>query len=223
MTLDLFESTLAGTRENLGEQACVLRGFALPYVPDLLSALNAIQEASPFRQMVTPGGYTMSVALTNCGALGWTSDRHGYRYARLDPQSGHPWPPMPKSFLRLAREAALTAGFRQFEPDACLINRYLPSSRLSLHQDKNEKDYNAPIVSVSLGIPAMFLFGGHERSDKTRRVPLFHGDVTVWGGVDRMRYHGVMPLKEEHHPLLNALRINITFRTAGQTCPTAHS
>lgn len=213
--LDLFESTLAGMRVSLGEQACVLRGFALPYWPELQPALDAIEHAAPFRHMVTPGGYTMSVALTNCGDWGWTSDRHGYRYTRQDPLSGQPWPAMPPVFLRLARDAALEAGFGQFEPDACLINRYEPGTRLSLHQDKNEKDYSAPIVSVSLGIPAMFLFGGHERSDKALRVPLFHGDVAVWGGVDRMRYHGILPLKEEHHPLLGSQRINFTFRKAG--------
>lgn len=214
--LDLLESTLIGTRDSLGEQACVLRGFALPHTPDLLLALDGILAAAPFRHMVTPGGYTMSVALTNCGALGWTSDRRGYRYAPQDPESGQAWPAMPDVFLRLAFEAAIAAGFNQFEPDACLINHYLPGTRLSLHQDKNEKDFSAPIVSVSLGIPAMFLFGGHERSDKARRIPLFHGDVAVWGGVDRLRYHGVLPLKEETHPLLGAQRINLTFRKAGQ-------
>lgn len=213
--LDLLESTLAGTRDKLGEQACVLRGFALTFPEELLPALKAIQDAAPFRHMVTPGGYIMSVALTNCGALGWASDRRGYRYTGQDPATGHAWPPMPEAFLRLARQAALEAGFPQFEPDACLINRYLPGTRLSLHQDKNEKDASAPIVSVSLGIPAMFLFGGHERSDKAQRVPLFHGDVVVWGGVDRLRYHGVLPLKDETHPLLGAQRINLTFRKAG--------
>lgn len=212
---ELLESTLIGTRDNLGEQAYILRGFALPYVPELLPALDSIQQASPFRHMVTPGGYVMSVALTNCGALGWTSDRRGYRYAALDPESGQAWPALPDAFLRLATTAAAEAGFDQFVPDACLINRYVPGTRLSLHQDKNENDFRAPIVSVSLGIPAMFLFGGHERSDKAQRVPLFHGDVAVWGGVDRLRYHGVMPLKEETHPLLGAQRINITFRKAG--------
>lgn len=215
MTFDLFESTLVDTQERLGEQACVLRGYALPYVTDLLRALGAIKKTAPFRHMVTPGGYTMSVALTNCGSLGWTTDRHGYRYSRHDPQSRKVWPSMPAAFLRLAGEAASAAGFESFEPDACLINSYLPGSRLSLHQDKNEKDVNAPIVSVSLGIPAVFLFGGHERSDKAMRVPLFHGDVVVWGGVDRMRYHGVMPLKEADHALLGPQRINLTFRKAG--------
>ncbi len=212
---DLLESTLAGTHDTLGEQACVLHGFALPYIEELLPAVALIQETSPFRHMTTPGGYAMSVALTNCGALGWTTDRHGYRYTGQDPQSGQPWPPMPAVFMRLARAAAEKAGFPHFEPDAGLVNRYLPGSRMALHQDKNEKDFSAPIVSISLGIPAMFLFGGHERGAKAQRVPLFHGDVAVWGGVDRLRYHGVMPLKEEDHPLLGAQRINITLRKAG--------
>ena len=214
MEADLFESALAGTREALGAQACVLRGFALPYAGDLLAALDAVRNAAPFRRMVTPGGFTMSVAMTSCGELGWTADRRGYRYTGHDPQSGHPWPPMPEVFLRLAREAACAAGFDGFRPDACLVNRYLPGARLSLHQDRDEKDLDAPIVSVSLGIPAVFLFGGHARGDKTRRVPLFHGDVAVWGGVDRLRYHGVMPLKEASHPLLGAQRVNLTFRKA---------
>jgi len=216
MEADLFESALAGTREALGTQACVLRGFALPYVEELLPALNIVHNRAPFRHMVTPGGFTMSVALTSCGELGWTTDRRGYRYTGHDPQSGQPWPPMPHIFLRLARDAASVAGFDDFRPDACLINRYLPGARLSLHQDRDEKDLGAPIVSVSLGIPAVFLFGGHARSDKTRRVPLFHGDVAVWGGVDRLRHHGVMPLKEASHPLLGAQRINLTFRKAGR-------
>lgn len=157
----------------------------------------------------------MSVAMTNCGALGWVTDRTGYRYDGIDPESGKRWPPMPTAFLKLATSAAATAGFPNFLPDACLINRYEPGAKLSLHQDKNERDFNAPIVSVSLGIPAIFLFGGMERSDKTRRVQVTHGDVVVWGGPARLRYHGVLPLKDSHHPLLGQFRVNITFRKAG--------
>ncbi|MCK4121873.1 DNA oxidative demethylase AlkB [Ralstonia pseudosolanacearum] len=216
-TRDLFadHAPADDRRIALGEAAVVLRGFALAEATALLAAIDDIARQAPFRHMITPGGFEMSVALTNCGALGWTSDRRGYRYAARDPQTGQPWPPLPDCFLRLARNAAAAAGFPGFTPDACLINRYVPGARLSLHQDKDEQDYGAPIVSVSLGMPAMFLWGGHRRTDKTLRVPLFHGDVVVWGGPDRLRYHGVLPLKEAAHPLLGAQRINLTLRRAG--------
>ncbi|AGH85028.1 DNA oxidative demethylase AlkB [Ralstonia nicotianae] len=216
-TRDLFadHAPADDRRIALGEAAVVLRGFALAEAPALLAAIDDIARQAPFRHMVTPGGFEMSVALTNCGALGWTSDRRGYRYAARDPQTGQPWPPLPDCFLRLARDAAAAAGFPGFTPDACLINRYVPGARLSLHQDKDERDYGALIVSVSLGMPAVFLWGGHRRTDKTQRVPLFHGDVVVWGGPDRLRYHGVLPLKEAAHPLLGAQRINLTLRRAG--------
>ncbi|MGF2531086.1 DNA oxidative demethylase AlkB [Ralstonia pseudosolanacearum] len=216
-TRDLFadHAPADDRRIALGEAAVVLRGFALAEAPALLAAIDDIARQAPFRHMVTPVGFEMSVALTNCGALGWTSDRRGYRYAARDPQTGQPWPPLPDCFLRLARDAAAAAGFPGFTPDACLINRYVPGARLSLHQDKDERDYGALIVSVSLGMPAVFLWGGHRRTDKTQRVPLFHGDVVVWGGPDRLRYHGVLPLKEAAHPLLGAQRINLTLRRAG--------
>jgi len=164
--------------------------------------------------MVTPGGYRMSVAMTNCGTLGWVTDRTGCRYDGIDPESGTPWPNMPELLFRLATTAAAEAGFAKFVPDACLINRYEIGARLSLHQDKDEKDFTQPIVSVSLGIPAVFLFGGLKRTDKTTRVQLTHGDIVVWGGPARLRYHGVLALKEDHHPLLGAYRINLTFRKA---------
>ncbi|WP_454669663.1 DNA oxidative demethylase AlkB [Achromobacter kerstersii] len=216
-TLDLFgdDDTAQHGREAIGPQSFVLRSFALPYADALMQGVDDVTAQSPFRHMDTPGGYTMSVALTNCGQLGWTTDARGYRYSRIDPMTGRPWPDLPDAFLRLAQAAAAEAGFPGFAPDACLVNRYEPRSRLSLHQDKNERDYDAPIVSVSLGMPAVFLFGGNERSDKTRRVPLFHGDVVVWGGVDRLRYHGVMPMKDLPHPKLGSQRINFTLRKAG--------
>lgn len=216
MTPDLFADLDPGPQadERIGPEAWVLRGFALPRVPTLLPALDAILAQAPFRHMVTPGGFTMSVALSNCGSFGWISDRRGYRYGLQDPETGRDWPAMPAVFLELAQDAARQAGFPDFVPDACLINRYLPGTRLSLHQDRNERDFSAPIVSVSLGIPAVFQFGGNERSDKTRRVPLQHGDVAVWGGVDRLRFHGVLPLKAATHPLLGEKRINFTFRKA---------
>jgi alkylated DNA repair protein (DNA oxidative demethylase) len=214
-TLELFPTTMRGQTQCMGPCAFVLREFALPYVDELLSALAGIEASSPFRNMLTPSGFSMSVALTNCGELGWTTNRLGYRYTESDPANGQPWPAMPGSFARLARKAAAEVDFKGFEPDACLINRYLPGSRLSLHQDKNERDLKAPIVSVSLGMPATFLFGGRERSDRTARVPLYHGDVAVWGGADRLRYHGVMPIKDKPHSQLGSQRINLTFRKAG--------
>jgi len=218
MTLDLFADADLQQPERfeaIGAQSCVLRGFALPWVERLLPALAEVLVQAPFRQMVTPGGFTMSASLSSCGELGWTTDRNGYRYTRVDPQSGRPWPDMPEVFRQLAVEAAEAAGFAHFSPDACLINRYLPGAKMSLHQDRNERDFSAPVVSVSLGLPAIFLFGGHERSDKTQRIPLFHGDIMVWGGVDRLRFHGVLPIKDGHHPQLGAERLNFTLRSAG--------
>jgi DNA oxidative demethylase len=214
--LPLFESeTSIRWNEALGPGATLLHGFALANETALLAAITAIANDAPLRNMETPGGFVMSVAMTNCGTLGWTSDRRGYRYTERDPLNGRPWPPMPACFTALATSAAAAAGFENFIPDACLINRYAPGARLTLHQDKNEQDFSQPIVSVSLGVPAMFLFGGLKRSDKTRRVPLMHGDVVVWGGPDRLRYHGVLTLKESHHPRLGNHRINLTFRKAG--------
>ncbi len=212
---NLFKATRRDQRQLLGPNAVVLCGFALPYVGEVIPAIADIETVSPFRHMVTPGGFTMSVALTNCGELGWTTDRRGYRYTVVDPESGRRWPAMPGAFARLADEAASAAGFDDFAPDACLVNRYMPGARLSLHQDKNERDYESPVVSVSLGMCATFLFGGHSRSDPTVKVSLYHGDVVVWGGVDRLRYHGVMPLKGDPHPILGSQRINFTFRKAG--------
>ncbi|MDH0092967.1 DNA oxidative demethylase AlkB [Achromobacter mucicolens] len=216
-TLDLFggDDPAQHGRVALGAQSVVLRGFALPAMDALLAGVDDVIAQAPFRHMETPGGYTMSVALTNCGELGWTTDARGYRYSRIDPVSGQPWPAMPQAFRQLAEDAAREAGFADFAPDACLVNRYAPGSRLSLHQDRNERDYGAPIVSVSLGMPAMFLFGGDDRADRAARVPLFHGDVVVWGGVDRLRFHGVMPLKDLPHPRLGSQRINFTIRKAG--------
>ena len=217
-TADLFADDAlqqpAG-REQIGDESYVLRGYALPWIDRLLPALRGILAQSPFRQMVTPGGFTMSAALSSCGALGWTSAHHGYRYTSLDPRSQQPWPAMPDELRELAVLAAADAGFIDFNPDACLINRYVAGAKMSLHQDKNERCFDAPVVSVSLGLPAIFLFGGHERSDKTQKISLFHGDVVVWGGVDRLRFHGVMPIKEGLHPIMGPQRINLTFRTAG--------
>ena len=215
MNHELSAAETEGRRETIGPYAVVLNGFALPHVEMLLPALAAIEQRAPFRHLLTPGGFTMSVATTNCGQLGWTSDRRGYRYTDTDPASGHPWPEMPPLFRDLARDAAAAAGFNAFVPDACLLNRYLPGARLSLHQDRDEHDFGAPIVSVSLGMPAVFLFGGRRRTDKTTRILLLHGDIVVWGGEDRLRYHGVLPLQDRPDPLLGSKRINLTFRKAG--------
>lgn len=214
--MNLFEGASDDTvwKEELGPGAVVLRGFALTDEAALLTALNGVITQAPFRHMITPGGYRMSVAMTNCGSFGWVTDRTGYRYDTIDPESGHQWPLMPDPFLILAKNAAAEAGFPGFIPDACLINRYEPGAKLSLHQDKDERDFGEPIVSVSLGIPAVFLFGGSKRADKARRVHVTHGDVVVWGGPARLHYHGVMPFKEGYHPLLGRYRLNLTFRKA---------
>jgi alkylated DNA repair protein (DNA oxidative demethylase) len=211
--MNLFD--LQPAEEQLTPGAMVLRGFALSEETPLLSALDEVIAGAPLRHMITPGGFRMSVAMTNCGSLGWVTGRTGYRYDTVDPMSGQPWPRMPGAFLRLATSAAARAGFTKYVPDACLINRYQSGAKLTLHQDKDEKDYDQPIVSVSLGLPATFLFGGLRRADKTLRVKLEHGDVVVWGGPARLRYHGVLPLKEGLHPLLGGYRINLTFRKAG--------
>lgn len=212
-TPDLFAEPLRHDLP-LAEGAVVLVGFARPVDAALLAAVERIAEAAPFRHMTTPGGYRMSVAMTNCGAAGWVTDRTGYRYERIDPDSGAPWPVMPDVFEDLAIRAAAQAGFAGFTPDACLINRYEPGARLSLHQDRNERNFDAPIVSVSLGLPATFLFGGMKRSDRPRRVALAHGDVVVWGGPARMAFHGVMPLTSGEHPSIGSRRLNLTFRHA---------
>lgn len=216
MTLPLFDDVVDAQprREPLGFGAMLLRGFAIPSESGLLSALHDVVADAPFRHMTTPGGFRMSVAMTNCGALGWVTDRTGYRYNKIDPISGTNWPPMPEAFLTLATDAAAEAGFGKFSPDACLINRYEPGARLTLHQDKNELDFDQPIVSVSLGMPAVFLFGGLNRTDRPTRVQLAHGDVVVWGGPARLRYHGVAPLKEGYHAGVGGYRINLTFRKA---------
>jgi alkylated DNA repair protein (DNA oxidative demethylase) len=200
--------------ERLSEAALVLRGFARDRAVELVATVDAITASAPFRNMLTPGGFRMSVGMTNCGRAGWVTDRKGYRYELVDPITGAPWPAMPKSFRLLAESAAAAGEYPSFEPDACLINLYEPGTRLSLHRDENERDLTAPIVSVSLGLPAIFLFGGNRRSDRPRRILLKSGDVVVWGGPDRLVYHGVAPLPEGDDPLTGNRRINLTFRKA---------
>jgi alkylated DNA repair protein (DNA oxidative demethylase) len=211
-TLDLFDRP---THEPIAPGAVLLHGLALDEAPQLLADITQVLAAAPLRHLVTPGGYRMSVAMSNAGPLGWVSDERGYRYSAIDPHSGEPWPAMPVSFRRLAEHAASQAGYADFAPDACLINRYEPGARLTLHQDRDEHDHRHPIVSVSLGLPATFLFGGLRRSERPHRLPLQHGDVVVWGGPSRLAYHGVSPLADGTHLLTGACRFNLTFRRAG--------
>ena len=216
MNLDLLSHAGATTTwtERLRPGSLVLRGFAASEAETLYGEIGKIVALAPFRQMLTPGGFRMSVAMSNCGTVGWVTDQSGYRYQPNDPESGQPWPPMPATFSRLAEAAAAAAGFSGFAPDACLINRYQPGAKMSLHQDKDERDLTQPIVSVSLGLPAVFQFGGLQRSVTATRVTLTHGDVVVWGGPDRLRYHGVLALKAGEHPVVGACRLNLTFRKA---------
>jgi DNA oxidative demethylase len=198
----------------LGPGAVVLTGFAHPIASELLVAIAGIARISPFRHMVTPRGSPMSAEMTNCGQVGWLTDLSGYRYDARDPQTSKPWPELPPLFLDLARRAAAGAGFLDFVPDACLVNRYAPGARLSIHQDRDEQDYGQPIVSVSLGLPATFLFGGLKRSDRVKRFGLHHGDVVVWGGPSRLVFHGVDSLDGGEHPATGRFRYNLTFRRA---------
>lgn len=214
--MDLFDDLLPDAAPLLlGPGAVLLRGFAREGDAALLQAVEAVITQAPLRHMQTPGGYTMSVSTTSCGDLGWVSDPHGYRYSAIDPHSGQPWPAIPACLLALARRAATEAGYPDFAPDACLINQYLPGAKLSLHQDKDERDLRAPIVSVSLGLPSVFLFGTTRRKDRPQRYRLVHGDVVVWGGPARLAFHGVLPLADGEHALLGRQRINLTFRRAG--------
>ena len=217
MTRSLFDEppTPFEAPEPIAPGAVLLRGFALDQAEALIQVTQQVIAAAPLRHLITPGGRAMSVGMTNCGALGWVSDRTGYRYSSTDLISGQPWPPMPACFADLALRAAAEAGFDNFMPDACLINRYEPGARLSLHQDRDESDLSAPIVSVSLGLPAVFLFGGLRRGDRPTRLRLAHGDVAVWGGASRLAFHGVAPLADGEHPRLGRQRINLTFRRAG--------
>ena len=216
MNNDLFSSidNSESWTETICPDAVVLRQYATKQAKDLIETVYKITQQAPFRRMQTPGGRTMSVALSSCGDYGWVSDHSGYRYSPIDPQNGQPWPPMPDSFYQLAQTAAQEAGFPDFEPDACLINQYKPGTKMGLHQDKDEQDFSAPIVSVSLGVPANFQFGGMKRSDKPVKIPLAHGDVVVWGGEARLRFHGVLTIRQAYHPLTSDERINLTFRKA---------
>ena len=215
MTADLFDDLPPEPSSAvIAPGAVLLHGFAREVDTLLLKAFDAVTAQAPMRHLVTPGGRTMSVAMSNCGPLGWVSDASGYRYTTHDPLSNQRWPAMPAILLDLAVRAAARAGYAAFKPDACLLNAYAPGARLSLHQDKDERDLGAPIVSVSLGLPAMFQFGTDQRSARPQRLRLVHGDVVVWGGASRLAYHGVAPLADGTHALLGRRRINLTFRQA---------
>ncbi len=211
--MDLFDDSLP-SRQEVAPGACLLRGFALAEEKQLLAELADIVSQAPFQAMMTPMGM-MAVKTTSCGDFGWQSDCFGYRYNAVNSANKQPWPAIPAAFLHLAQTAAAEAGYERFAPDSCLINQYQVGAGMGLHQDKNEHDFTQPIVSVSLGIPAVFQFGGLKRTDKTVRIPLNHGDVLVWGGESRLRYHGVLPIKAACHPALREQRINLTFRKAG--------
>jgi len=217
MNYNLFDSIAHEKTwtEKICKDAVVLRHFASPNAQALFSAIQNVTQKSPFRHMQTRGGYTMSVALSSCGKLGWVSDHAGYRYSQINPETGNNWPAMPTELFDLAQSAAAAAGYDNYQPDSCLINRYVVGARMSLHQDRNERDFNAPIVSLSLGLPSTFLFGGLQREDKIIKVPLAHGDVAVWGGESRLNFHGISPIKAGYHPLVGEQRINVTFRMAG--------
>lgn len=215
MTLDLFADQPAElTTEILSEGAVVLRQFALARETELMSKITQLTAAAPLRHMATPGGHSMSVAMSCCGHMGWVTDAQGYRYQSADPCSGKPWPAMPSVFSELARSAAQAAGYSNFRPDTCLINCYAAGTKMGLHQDKNERDFSQPVVSISLGLPQIFQFGGLARRDKPLNIPLGHGDVVVWGGSSRLRYHGVLTLRKGVHPLTGPCRYNLTFRRA---------
>lgn len=204
-TLSLFD-------DPLPVGLSLLRGFALLEAEALLAAIEQVTADAPLRRMQVPGGGTMSVAMSNCGAAGWVSDLRGYRYVPADPLTGKPWPEMPEVIADLAERAADAAGFPEFAPDACLINRYEPGARMGLHQDRDEADRSAPIVSISLGLPATFLFGGLTRKVPTRKIALEHGDVVVWGGPLRLAYHGIAPLADGMHSATGRARLNLTLR-----------
>lgn len=210
--MDLFE---IAEKQEILKDVVLLRGFVTSFEKELMPALADVIQRTPFRHMTTPSGLAMSVTTSSCGDLGWVSDKKGYRYAAIDPMNGKPWPAMPASFMQLAQQAADMAGFEAFVPDSCLINRYAPGAKMGLHQDKDEQDFSQPIVSVSLGVPAVFQMGGFARNDKALKLTLYHGDVLVWGGESRLRFHGVLPIKAASRPDLGACRINLTFRKAG--------
>lgn len=208
------KSNTASPLKSIANESFILPGFAAAETNVLLTAIEAVIQEAPLRQMRTPGGFKMAAQITNCGNFGWVTDKQGYRYQTTDPETGLTWPAMPQVISQLALEAASACGFEHFTPDACLINCYQPGAGMGLHQDKDEKDFSAPIVSISLGVPAIFLFGGAKRQDKPDAHLLKNGDIVVWGGEDRLRFHGIQPIKLAHHPMTGQKRFNLTIRQA---------
>lgn len=210
--MELFEPP---QQQQILEDVYLLQGFALSGAAHLVADLHAVIQIAPLRQMLTPSGLMMSVLTSSCGKRGWISDKKGYRYSTIDPISGQTWPEMPDSFITLAQQAAAIAGFENFAPDSCLINSYASGAKMGLHQDKDERDFTQPIVSVSLGVAAMFQMGGFKRGEQALKFALHHGDVLVWGRTARLRFHGVLPVKAATHPAFGERRVNLTFRKAG--------
>ena len=197
---------------TIGPGAVLYRGVVVAQADELLKSVKEVVTQSPFRRVVTPMGKPMSVEMTNCGDVGWVSDPSGYRYEQIDPVTGCAWPVMPQRFREVAHVCAFRAGYEGFHPDACLINRYSAGSKMGLHQDRDEMDFSQPIVSVSLGLPITFNFGGYSRTSPTIKIRLQHGDAVVFGGESRLAFHGVGTLRRGEHPLTGNYRFNLTFR-----------
>lgn len=198
----------------LAEGAMVLRRFATPVVVALMEGVEAVVAQSPLRRLIVPNGRPMRIEMTNCGLVGWVNIDGRYRYSRVDPLTGRSWPGMPATFRRIAGAAASAAGYPDFQPAVCIINRYAVGADLQMHQDRDDTQDRQPVVSVSLGLPAIFHFGGQGRGEKPLTIPLDDGDVVVWGGASRMHRHGVAPVAPGVHPRTGAYRYNLTFRTA---------
>jgi len=207
--MNLFSQLVAEpTHEEIFPGAVLMRSLALPQDNEFFTAAEAIIAARPLHHTTTPSGLPMGVMVTDCG----DSRAFANRWDTANPERMRLWPPMPPLLRDFAIRCAVRSGFPQFRPDACHINRYQAGTKLGLHQDRHECDWTQPIVSLSFGLECIFLLGGLQRTDKPRRILLEHGDVIVWGGPSRMRFHGVQPLKPGHHPLTGPYRYNLTFR-----------
>ncbi len=209
---DIYAPDFDALSIQISPDAVLFKAALKPVASSLLEEIRTISGANPFRQRKTPGGQLMSAAMTNCGAWGWVTDADGYRYSDIEPETGRTWLPIPAVWIQWVNLFCQRAGLGTFNPDACLINRYAPGAGMGLHQDKDEKDLAIPIVSFSLGAPVLFRWGGLNRQEPVSEFLLEHGDVLVWGGADRMRFHGVKKLRRYQHPLTGHYRYNLTFR-----------